>query len=611
MAKRMRVGLAAGLLLSWTGAGVAAPPDVTKMLSLRPRQEGVAYSIPTPQEQESCKVELIRGKSGGSGWLLKDPRGQPLRYFVDSRGSNKVDILSYFQDGVEVYREIDSNHNGTIDQFRWLNAGGMKFGIDRNEDGKIDLWQQISAEEVSQEALQALITRDFGRLQLLFITEAEIKALGVSAAETQRLAQLQAQAPAKFQAMLGKVAGFSDKTHWVRLEGSLPQCQPAGENGNTKDLIKYGRATVLYENAGKHDFLMLGDLVLVGTTWRLTESPSLGDEVAAAAPADPELQRLLDELRNLDVQGGKIQEGSGPNADAARYNLARADLIGKILLKDKPEQMEQWVRQQAECLSAAAQNSAPADKAAYQRLLQLEQKIVKEAPGSNLAAFVTFREMQADYASKATSTDKDTQAQWLDRLTKFVQAYPKSEDAADAMMHLGMVSEFANKEVEAKNWYAKLATDFPMHPLAAKAQGAVRRLNLDGQVLELTAPQLNGGAFDLAALRGKVVAIYYWASWDQQYVGDFARLKLLADKYGTQGFAVVCVNLDNGPPPANQAVQVPGIQLMQPGGLESPLATQYGIMTLPNLFLVGKDGKVLSHTVQVGTLEEEVKKNLK
>lgn len=607
MAKtRMAARLAASVLLAWTGSALAAPPpDVTKILGIRPRQEGITYSIPTPQEQEACKVELI---GGGSGWLLRDPRGLPLRRFVASPGAKSVDVFCYYHEGVEVYREYDSNHNQKLDQFRWLNAGGAKWGIDRTEDGKIDVWQQISAEEVSQEVLQALVTQNVARLQALFITEAEMKSLGLPAPETQRLQQLQAQAGARFQTLLAKLTGLNDKTHWVRMEAGLPQCQPAGENGYTQDVIKYVHATLLYENAGKHDFIQLGDMVLVGKAWRLTEAPALGDEAPAAQQADPELQKLLDELRNLDAKAGQIAETQGANPQVARYNLERAELIGKIMAKDRPDQLEQWVKQQAECLSSAAQNSPAGDKAAYQRLVQLQKQIAKDHPGSNIAAFVTYREMQADYASKGAAADAQTH--WLTRLTEFVKTYPRSEDTADAMNQLGMVSEFVNKEVEAKNWYAQLAKDFPTHPLAKKAEGALRRLNLEGQPLELSGSQTNGAPFDISQLRGNVVAVYYWASWDQQYVGDFARLKLMADKYGSQGFRIVCVNLDAGPPQAN-GVPAPGLQILQPGGLDGPAATKYGIMTLPNLFLVGKDGKVVSRTVQVGTLEEELKKNLK
>jgi hypothetical protein len=55
----------------------------------------------------------------------------------------------------------------------------------------------------------------------------------------------------------------------------------------------------------------------------------------------------------------------------------------------------------------------------------------------------------------------------------------------------------------------------------------------------------------------------------------------------------------------------PGTHLFLAGGLESPLATQYGILGLPNLFLIGKDGKVVSRTVQITTLETEIQKQLK
>ena len=39
-----------------------------------------------------------------------------------------------------------------------------------------------------------------------------------------------------------------------------------------------------------------------------------------------------------------------------------------------------------------------------------------------------------------------------------------------------------------------------------------------------------------------------------------------------------------------------------------PAGDQYGIMVLPNVFLVGRDGKVVSHTVQMSELEDEIKK---
>jgi hypothetical protein len=54
----------------------------------------------------------------------------------------------------------------------------------------------------------------------------------------------------------------------------------------------------------------------------------------------------------------------------------------------------------------------------------------------------------------------------------------------------------------------------------------------------------------------------------------------------------------------------PGVHLYQSGGLEGKMATQYGVLVLPAMFIVGKDGKCLSRNAQIGTLEEEIKKHV-
>ena len=59
-------------------------------------------------------------------------------------------------DGLEVYRDIDADFNGKPDQCRWFNTAGTRWGLDTNEDGKIDRWKEISAEEASDELVRAL-----------------------------------------------------------------------------------------------------------------------------------------------------------------------------------------------------------------------------------------------------------------------------------------------------------------------------------------------------------------------------------------------------------------------------------------------------------------------
>jgi hypothetical protein len=607
------VGTVASCLLCWSAVAAAATPE--QILQYRPKQEGINYTTPAADQIAACKVKWTKNPQQGGVWMLLDPQGRPLRRLVDSNGDNKPDIWCYYLDGIEVYREIDSDFDGEPDQYRWLNSAGMKWGVALNRDHKISSWRMISAEEVSQEIVQAIISKDFSRIQALFITEAEMKALNLPTDAASQITQQQQQAAAKFQSLASKLGGFGVKTHWVHLETGPPQCLPADTYGTKMDLIKYPRGTILCETDGKHDFIQTGEMIKVGLTWRLVDVPSAGDGGdPPQAALNPMLQGLLDHLRDYDARAPK----SGEPAEMATYSLGRADLLEKIVGNVKPEEREQWYRQVADCLNTASQNGPEGEKLAYPRLLKLEEALVAAVPGSPLAAYVTFREMQADNAAKLSKPNADinkVQEQWIERLTRFVETYQRAEDSPEVLMQLGMTCEFVNKDIPAKKWYGILAKDFADHPLAVKAQGALRRLDLEGKPIELAGDLVGGGKFNIADLAGKTIIVYYWASWNKQRcVADFAVLKQLLNNYGGKGLELVGVNLDNTEDEAKAFLQqtpAPGVHLFGPGGIDGPLATQYGVTVLPNMFLVDKAGKVLSRRLQVGNVEDELKKLLK
>ena len=67
------------------------------------------------------------------GLDCRESRRRDLRKFVDTNDDNVVDQWSYYKDGVEVYRDIDSNYNGKADQYRWFHTGGSRWGLDPKE----------------------------------------------------------------------------------------------------------------------------------------------------------------------------------------------------------------------------------------------------------------------------------------------------------------------------------------------------------------------------------------------------------------------------------------------------------------------------------------------
>src|SRR5207244_2066912 len=104
-------------------------------------------------------------------------------------------------------------------------------------------WKAISPEELTQEVVQALITKDVRRLQALMITDAEVKALGLPEHQAERLARLRQGAAAKFQATLAKLPRLNDKASWLHLETGSPQCVPAGQGGRRVDVVRHPRGT--------------------------------------------------------------------------------------------------------------------------------------------------------------------------------------------------------------------------------------------------------------------------------------------------------------------------------------------------------------------------------
>jgi hypothetical protein len=140
--------------ISVSGATVQAvekDPQVAVALSYKPRQANVAYDQVAEKDFEKCSSKT-ESKNG--------VEGQILRRFTDVNGDRQVDQWCYYRDGIEVYRDIDSDFNKSADQYRWLGTGGMRWGIDKNEDGKIDAWKFISPEEVTIELVDAIKTKD-------------------------------------------------------------------------------------------------------------------------------------------------------------------------------------------------------------------------------------------------------------------------------------------------------------------------------------------------------------------------------------------------------------------------------------------------------------------
>jgi thiol-disulfide isomerase/thioredoxin len=232
-----------------------------------------------------------------------------------------------------------------------------------------------------------------------------------------------------------------------------------------------------------------------------------------------------------------------------------------------------------------------------------------------LEAYVRFRLLTSQYSwsiqNASTSDFVKIQEAWLGKLEQYAKAYPDSPDAAEALLQLGIAQEFAGEEDEAKQWYGRVAADFPNSSQALKASGARSRLDSVGKTISLRGQGQDGKVVDVAAYRGKVVLIQYWATWCEPCKADMAAIKELSSKYGNSAFAVIGVNLDSNLQEMTNYLsqnRLPWPQIREEGGLDSRPANEMGILTLPTMILINQQGAVVNRNVHVAELDLELKK---
>ncbi len=624
--KRFAIRAVAGVSL-WAGFGSVAQAQIQAVtvedaFKVQPRQKGVAITTPTPDVVQRCTVTAIpnpKDPKSPMGYVVRDANNRTLRQFVSYDGKS-FNIIAFYTDGAEAYREVYPPTAGEPYQFRWLGANGTKWGIDKDRDGVIDEWVVMSPEELSQELFQAVLNNDVKRAAALTLNKANLDTLGLQGGEAQRLLDRAGGVGARV-AKASTDLKSPPTSEWMHLQLGVPQATPADAIGTREDLVFHKAGTVLVRDGANNKSFQTGEIVQVGRAWKLVDGPSVG--VSEATPGGALLfkgiENLVAKLNDLDQTG---PAGAAPAAIVA-HHAKRVDLLEQIVAQagGQPDEKvrETWTKLLLDSLSAAAEG----EKLDGKHILRMKQ--FKEAFGGKpgaLGSYAWFHYLITENSIALREVGgpglAGVQEKWRAALEEFVKANAKAEEAPEATLRLGMAFEFMNTkegDAKAKEWYEQLGKNYAGHPHAVKAIGAVKRLEAEGKPLEIAGTNLTTGQpFNVGALKGKVVVVYYCANWSSTLGDDAKKLKALVKEYGPKGLELVTICLDNDAKAATQTVaahELPGTVLHAPGGLDgSPLAAQYGIIVVPHIFVADKAGNVVNRNAQAANLDDEVKKLL-
>jgi thiol-disulfide isomerase/thioredoxin len=113
----------------------------------------------------------------------------------------------------------------------------------------------------------------------------------------------------------------------------------------------------------------------------------------------------------------------------------------------------------------------------------------------------------------------------------------------------------------------------------------------------------------LSYLKGKVVLIDFWASWCGPCRKENPNVKKLYTKYKRKGFEILGVSLDSDKGRWEQAIKQDGLEWLHVSDLrkwQSIAAKAYSVTSIPQTFLIGRDGTIIARGLRGPALEQKL-----
>jgi thiol-disulfide isomerase/thioredoxin len=347
------------------------------------------------------------------------------------------------------------------------------------------------------------------------------------------------------------------------------------------------------------------------------EDPKPAADPLAVPDGTPE--ELLAFIKGLrDAQPENLEEET---VKAFRHRLHRAvaEAATKILeAEPSDEQAAAAARFKVTALSMLVRLG---DEAAGEQLERLAEEIGKEGH-AELAWQARLLLLSARLAASTTASEEELK-KLVGQIAEFLGEEAPSGHGIRLAMGATQLLEMRGLRDRAADAYATFGgifakgDDANVAAFGRRLEGAARRLRLVGKPMELAGKLLDGKPLDWDSYRGKVVLVQFWATWCGPCRREIVNIKKYYDLYHDKGFEVVGVNCDDEREPLDAYLKedpLPWPNLLsddpKQSGMDNPTAAYYGIMGIPTVMLVGKDGNVVSLEARGPALGRELEKLL-
>lgn len=198
---------------------------------------------------------------------------------------------------------------------------------------------------------------------------------------------------------------------------------------------------------------------------------------------------------------------------------------------------------------------------------------------------------------------------------EFVKAFPNSKARgvlAQSILELAGGNEISEDAVARLQALQSKSEGLLAAIAGVKIKELETLLALKKTPMELKFTDVEGHEFDLESYRGKVVLVDFWATWCGPCVAGLPEVIELYKKYHDQGLEIVGISFDEDKSALQQFLKdkdMSWVQFFDGKGWENEYGQKYGIHAIPQMWLIGKDGKVVDFNARAG-LPQKISKLL-
>ena len=145
--------------------------------------------------------------------------------------------------------------------------------------------------------------------------------------------------------------------------------------------------------------------------------------------------------------------------------------------------------------------------------------------------------------------------------------------------------------------------------LARKSLQQLDSLGIGKPAPDFVRTDLNGNPVSLAALRGRVVLLDFWATWCGPCIGELPHLKRVAQTFANKPFTLISISLDDDVEAAKRMIKQKGMDwthVLEGGWGENELPNLYGVLGIPQLFLIDQKGLIHARGLRGDEIDKAV-----